>query len=182
AHLDNLLTRAESSKHWTEKILKQTEVIEEFLYEKLDKKVPTRMNNHELLGQSMIDSGNEFGPGTAYGNALIKCGETEKQIGGAEREFIQSSAINFLTPFRNFLEGDFKTILKERKLLQNKRLDLDAAKTKLKKAKMADARALVSYYCLFKYDLMSVIFLLNFFTNKLPPRQLVIRDGTRHLL
>lgn len=45
------------------------------------------------------------------GNALIKCGETEKQIGGAEREFIQSAAINFLTPFRNFLEGDFKTIL-----------------------------------------------------------------------
>lgn len=25
------------------------------------------MNNHELLGQSMIDSGSEFGPGTAYG-------------------------------------------------------------------------------------------------------------------
>lgn len=48
---------------------------------------------------------------TATGNALIKCGETEKQIGGAERELIQSSAINFLTPFRNFLEGDFKTIL-----------------------------------------------------------------------
>ncbi|XP_059380909.1 endophilin-B1-like isoform X2 [Carassius carassius] len=151
AHLETLLTRAETTKHWTEKILKQTEVllqpnpnvrIEEFLYEKLDKKVPTRMNNHELLGQSMIDSGTEFGPGTAYGNALIKCGETEQQIGGAERELIQSSAINFLTPFRNFLEGDFKTILKERKLLQNKRLDLDAAKTKLKKAKMADARAL----------------------------------------
>ncbi|XP_052452202.1 endophilin-B1 isoform X2 [Carassius gibelio] len=151
AHLETLLTRAETTKHWTEKILKQTEVllqpnpnvrIEEFLYEKLDKKVPTRMNNHELLGLSMIDSGTEFGPGTAYGNALIKCGETEQQIGGAERELIQSSAINFLTPFRNFLEGDFKTILKERKLLQNKRLDLDAAKTKLKKAKMADARAL----------------------------------------
>lgn len=45
------------------------------------------------------------------GNALIKCGETEKQIGGAERELIQSAAINFLTPFRNFLDGDFKTIL-----------------------------------------------------------------------
>ncbi|XP_027010048.1 endophilin-B1a [Tachysurus fulvidraco] len=150
AHLENLLTRAECTKHWTEKILKQTEVllqpnpnvrIEEFFYEKLDKKVPTRMNNHEMLGQAMIDSGNEFGPGTAYGNALTKCGETEKQIGGAERELIQSSAINFLTPFRNFLEGDFKTILKERKLLQIKRLDLDAAKTKLKKAKMAEARA-----------------------------------------
>ena len=41
--------------------------IEEFLYEKLEKKVPTRMNNHEVLGQSMIESGSEFGPGTAYG-------------------------------------------------------------------------------------------------------------------
>lgn len=149
-HLENLLSRAECTKHWTEKILKQTEVllqpnpnvrIEEFFYEKLDKKAPTRMNNHEMLGQIMIDSGNEFGPGTAYGNALTKCGETEKQLGGAERELIQSSAINFLTPFRNFLEGDFKTIQKERKLLQVKRLDLDAAKTKLKKAKMPDARA-----------------------------------------
>ncbi|XP_069049964.1 endophilin-B1 isoform X2 [Lepisosteus oculatus] len=149
AHLENLLTRAECTKHWTEKIMKQTEVllqpnpnvrIEEFLYEKLEKKAPTRLNNHEQLGQSMIESGNEFGPGTAYGNALIKCGETQKQIGSAEREFIQSSAINFLTPFRNFLEGDFKTI-SERKLLQNKRLDLDAAKARLKKARAAEARA-----------------------------------------
>lgn len=41
--------------------------IEDFFYEKLEKKVPTRMNNHEMLGQSMMDSGNEFGPGTAYG-------------------------------------------------------------------------------------------------------------------
>uniref|UniRef100_A0A3P8W0H8 SH3-domain GRB2-like endophilin B1a n=1 Tax=Cynoglossus semilaevis TaxID=244447 RepID=A0A3P8W0H8_CYNSE len=150
AHLENLLGRAENTKQWTEKIMKQTEVLlqpnpnvrlEEFVYEKLEKKVPTRLNNHEMLGQTMIDSGNEFGPGTAYGNALIKCGETEKQIGGAERELIQSAAINFLTPFRNFLEGDFKTILKERKLLQVKRLDLDAAKTRLKKARVGDARA-----------------------------------------
>lgn len=42
---------------------------------------------------------------------MIKCGEAEKQIGGAGRELIQGAAINFLTPFKNFLEGDFKTIL-----------------------------------------------------------------------
>ncbi|XP_071606712.1 endophilin-B1 isoform X5 [Heliangelus exortis] len=130
--------------------MKQTEVllqpnpnarIEEFVYEKLDRKAPSRMNNPELLGQYMIDAGNEFGPGTAYGNALIKCGETQKRIGTADRELIQTSAINFLTPLRNFIEGDYKTITKERKLLQNKRLDLDAAKTRLKKAKVAEARA-----------------------------------------
>nr|XP_025972259.1 endophilin-B1 isoform X1 [Dromaius novaehollandiae] len=130
--------------------MKQTEVllqpnpnarIEEFVYEKLDRKAPSRLNNPELLGQYMIDAGNEFGPGTAYGNALIKCGETQKRIGTADRELIQTSAINFLTPLRNFIEGDYKTISKERKLLQNKRLDLDAAKTRLKKAKVAEARA-----------------------------------------
>ncbi|XP_067310078.1 endophilin-B1b isoform X1 [Pseudorasbora parva] len=150
AHLETLLIRAESTKHWTEKIMKQTEVVlqpnpnvrmEGFLYEKLDKKVPTRANNHELLGECLIDSGHEFGPGTAYGSALIKCGETEKLLGSAEKEFIHSSAINFLTPFRNFIEGDFKTISKERKLLQNKRLDLDAAKNRMKKARVADARS-----------------------------------------
>ncbi|XP_060058269.1 endophilin-B1 isoform X2 [Erinaceus europaeus] len=150
AHLENLLGKAECTKTWTEKIMKQTEVllqpnpnarIEELVYEKLDRKLPSRVNNPELLGQYMIDAGTEFGPGTAYGNALIKCGETQKRIGTADRELIQTSALNFLTPLRNFIEGDYKTIAKEKKLLQNKRLDLDAAKTRLKKAKTADTRA-----------------------------------------
>lgn len=30
------------------------------------------MNNPELLGQYMIDAGNEFGPGTAYGKQKQK--------------------------------------------------------------------------------------------------------------
>ncbi|XP_031231586.1 endophilin-B1 isoform X1 [Mastomys coucha] len=150
AHLENLLSKAECTKIWTEKIMKQTEVllqpnpnarIEEFVYEKLDRKAPSRINNPELLGQYMIDAGTEFGPGTAYGNALIKCGETQKRIGTADRELIQTSALNFLTPLRNFIEGDYRTIAKERKLLQNKRLDLDAAKTRLKKAKAAETKS-----------------------------------------
>uniref|UniRef100_A0A4W3HP85 Endophilin-B1 n=1 Tax=Callorhinchus milii TaxID=7868 RepID=A0A4W3HP85_CALMI len=153
AHLENLLSKGEDTKQWTEKIMKQTEVllqpnpntrIEEYVYEKLDRKAPPRMNNHELLGQYMIDAGNDFGPGTAYGNSLIKCGETEKRIGVAERELVQTSAISFLTPLRNFLEGDYRTISKERRLLQIKRLDLDAAKARVKKAKVADARSTVS--------------------------------------
>eukprot|EP00070_Physeter_catodon_P038099 XP_028344993.1 endophilin-B1 isoform X1 [Physeter catodon] len=159
AHLENLLSKAECTKIWTEKIMKQTEVllqpnpnarIEEFVYEKLDRKAPSRINNPELLGQYMIDAGTEFGPGTAYGNALIKCGETQKRIGTADRELIQTSALNFLTPLRNFIEGDYKTIAKERKLLQNKRLDLDAAKTRLKKAKAAETRASITNLFFFK--------------------------------
>ncbi|XP_077309092.1 endophilin-B1 isoform X1 [Lithobates pipiens] len=150
AHLENLLAKAESTKVWTEKIMKQTEVllqpnpnarIEEFVYEKLERKAPSRLNNQEQLAQYLIDAGNDFGPGTAYGNALINCGETQRRIGGAHRELVQTGAINFLTPLRNFIEGDYKTISKERKLLQNKRLDLDAAKTRLKKARVTEARA-----------------------------------------
>lgn len=45
------------------------------------------------------------------GRALIKCGEVEKQLGGAEREYSQSSTISFIIPLRNFIEGDCRTIV-----------------------------------------------------------------------
>ncbi|XP_056232241.1 endophilin-B2-like isoform X1 [Seriola aureovittata] len=152
AHFENLMSRADCTKNWTEKIYRQTEVllqpnpidhtgarIEEFLYEKLDRKAPSRITNGELLGQYMQDAAKEFG--SPYGSTLIKVGECERRLGAAEREFLQTSAISFLTPLRNFLEGDWKTISKERRLLENLRLDLDACKTRLKKAKLAEAKA-----------------------------------------
>uniref|UniRef100_A0A2I3SI98 SH3 domain containing GRB2 like, endophilin B2 n=1 Tax=Pan troglodytes TaxID=9598 RepID=A0A2I3SI98_PANTR len=75
AHFENLLARADSTKNWTEKILRQTEVllqpnpsarVEEFLYEKLDRKVPSRVTNGELLAQYMADAASELGPTTPY--------------------------------------------------------------------------------------------------------------------
>ncbi|XP_026176570.1 endophilin-B2-like isoform X1 [Mastacembelus armatus] len=150
AHFEKLMSRADCTKNWTEKMYRQTEVllqpnpsarIEEFLYEKLDRKAPSRITNAELLGQYMQDAAKEFGPGTPYGSTLVKVGECERRLGAAEREFLQTSAISFLTPLRNFLEGDWRTISKERRLLENLRLDLDACKTRLKKAKVAEAKA-----------------------------------------
>ncbi|XP_048099037.1 endophilin-B2a [Alosa alosa] len=126
AHFENLLARADCTKNWTEKIFRQTEYllqpnpsarIEEFLYEKLDRKVPSRPTNAELLGQYMLEAAKDFGPGTPYGSTLIKVGECQQRLGGAEREFLQTSAISFLTPLRNFLEGDWRTISRERALL-----------------------------------------------------------------
>uniref|UniRef100_A0A8C7KEE5 Endophilin-B2 n=1 Tax=Oncorhynchus kisutch TaxID=8019 RepID=A0A8C7KEE5_ONCKI len=153
AHFENLLSRADSTKNWTEKIFRQTEVllqpnpsarIEEFLYEKLDRTVPSRPNNGELLGHYMQDAAKDFGPGTPYGSTLIKVGDCERRLGGAQREFLQTSAISFLAPLRNFLEGDWRTISKERRLLENRRLDLDSSKARLKKAKLAESKAAVS--------------------------------------
>ncbi|XP_034048067.1 endophilin-B2-like isoform X4 [Thalassophryne amazonica] len=149
-HLENLITRADGTKNWTEKILRQTEVllqpnpsarIEEYIYDKLDKKLPSRTTNAELLGQYMLDAAKEFGPGTPYGSTLITVGEYQKRLGGAEREFLQTASVTFLTPLRNFLEGDWRTISKERRLLENRRLDLDICKARLKKAKVAEAKA-----------------------------------------
>ncbi|XP_075761329.1 endophilin-B2 isoform X4 [Pelodiscus sinensis] len=150
AHFENLLARADTTKNWTEKILHQTEVllqpnpsarVEEFLYEKLDRKVPSRVTNGELLAQYMMEAANDFGPGTPYGKTLLKVGETQKRLGGAERDFMHSASVSFLTPLRNFLEGDWRTITKERRILENRRLDLDACKARLKKAKAAEAKA-----------------------------------------
>ena len=45
--------------------------MEEILYEKLDKRKRDRNNSHETLGQIMVDAGNEFGPGTSYGELII---------------------------------------------------------------------------------------------------------------
>ncbi|XP_063319556.1 endophilin-B2-like isoform X4 [Pelmatolapia mariae] len=149
-HLENLITRADCTKNWTEKILKQTEVllqpnpsarIEEFIYDKLDKKLPSRTTNAELLGQYMLDAAIEFGSDTPYGKTLITVAEYQKRLGGAEREFLHTSAVTFLSPLRNFLEGDWRTISKERRLLENRRLDLDICKARLKKAKLAEAKA-----------------------------------------
>lgn len=43
-----------------------------------------QMTNHEYLGADMIEAGNEFGPDTQYGSALIRVGQAEKRWEGAK--------------------------------------------------------------------------------------------------
>uniref|UniRef100_H2ZNC4 Uncharacterized protein n=1 Tax=Ciona savignyi TaxID=51511 RepID=H2ZNC4_CIOSA len=149
ANFENLQTRYDKTKHWTEKLKAQTEAalqpnpnnrMEDFVYLKLDRKPPDRINNTEQLGLTMIEAGNDFGPGTSYGSALAKCGETQMKLGQSEQTFIQTTLHNYLQPLSNFLEGDCKTIQKERKTLEKKRLDLDASKAKVRRAKSLEAR------------------------------------------
>ncbi|KAI2554220.1 SH3GLB2 isoform 10, partial [Pan troglodytes] len=45
--------------------------VEEFLYEKLDRKVPSRVTNGELLAQYMADAASELGPTTPYGSCCV---------------------------------------------------------------------------------------------------------------
>lgn len=103
-------------------------------------KANMRLNNLELLAQAMNGAGNEFGAGTPYGSALLKMAQAEFRIAAAERDFINGCASNTLLPIRRFIEGDMKTIQRERKVLHTKRLDLDAAKSRLRKAKSVEAQ------------------------------------------
>ncbi|KAF7657478.1 hypothetical protein LDENG_00026430 [Lucifuga dentata] len=148
--LEELFARTEVTKTRTEQIISQTEVLlqpnpgarlEDQLYERLDWSVPPRPRASEMLGDYMSQAGTEIGPSTPYGTALLRCGEAQKQLGKAERKFVQSTNIHFLTPLWSFIEGEYRVTQDERRMLLNKRLDLDIAKTRLRKAHEADQEA-----------------------------------------
>ncbi|XP_068435748.1 endophilin-B1-like [Clinocottus analis] len=145
--LEELFARADATKTWSDQIISQTEVLlqpnsgarmEDRLYEHLDWSVPPRPRAHEVLGDQMVQAGLEMGSNTPYGTALLRCGEAQKQLGEAERKFVQSTNIHFLTPLRSFTEGEYGAMQDERKMLVNKRLDLDIAKTRVRKAHEAE--------------------------------------------
>uniref|UniRef100_A0A3B4FIK8 Endophilin-B1-like n=1 Tax=Pundamilia nyererei TaxID=303518 RepID=A0A3B4FIK8_9CICH len=117
--LEELLSRADATKTWTDQIISQTEALlqpslgvrlEDRLYQHLEWSVPPRPRAVELLGDQMTQAGLEIGSNTPYGTGLIRCGEAQKQLGEAERKFVQSTNIHFLTPLRSFTEGEYKAI------------------------------------------------------------------------
>ncbi|XP_037916260.1 endophilin-B1 isoform X2 [Hermetia illucens] len=144
SHFEHLAERAECTRNWTEKIVRNAEAVmvpnpgnrmEDYIFEKIEKKKPTRLSNLEYLGLDMIEAGGEFGQDSPYGSALIKVGHTEQKLGSCERDFIGSVGICFTQPLRKFLEGEMKTITKEKGILETKRLDLDACKNRVRKAR-----------------------------------------------
>ncbi|KRG05289.1 endophilin-B1 isoform X2 [Drosophila mojavensis] len=143
-HFQNLAERADVTKSWTEKIVRDTESVlipnpqnrvEDYIFEKIEKTKPKRLSNLEHLALDMIEAGGDFGQDLPYGQALIKVGQAEQKLGQCEHDFIATSGICFTQPLRKFLEGEMKTISKERGLLETKRLDLDACKNRVKKAR-----------------------------------------------
>lgn len=139
--MEALIKKSDSTKNLTEKIIYSTEALlqpnpqerlEDFLLSKIDRRV-TKPNNLELLGQCFEESGQEIGLNHQYGNLLVKIGDAEKNLGASEKEFVNQSSECFVQPLKTFLEGQMKTIQREKKVLESKRLELDACKAKLRK-------------------------------------------------
>lgn len=82
-----------------------------------------------------FQAGGEFGQDGDYGSTLIKVGQTEQKLGQCERDFISSTGIAFIQPMRKFLDGEMRTIIREKGVLETKRLDLDACKNRVKKSR-----------------------------------------------
>ncbi|KAF4514157.1 UNVERIFIED_CONTAM: hypothetical protein B566_EDAN019268 [Ephemera danica] len=150
-----MVERSDSTKLWTEKMLRNTEAVltpnpgyrvEDFLLEKIEKKRPNRLTNLEYLGLDMMEAGNVFGSSTPYGSTLIKVGQTEQKLGVTEREYIGAINQSYIMPLRKFLEGEMKTIMKERSILEGKRIDLDSCKNKLRKARSIQGQQAVKWY------------------------------------
>lgn len=87
------------------------------------------------MGLDLIEAGGSFGSDGAYGSALIKTGQAEQRLGQCERDFIANTGICFIQPLKKFLDGEMRTITKEKGVLEAKRLDLDAAKSRVRKAR-----------------------------------------------
>lgn len=96
---------------------------------------------------SIVKAGAEFGSDGPYGSALTKVGQAEQKLGQCERDFIGSSHSCFIQPLRRFLDGEMKTISKERGILESKRLDLDACKSRVRKARSMLGQQAVIIFC-----------------------------------
>ncbi|XP_017045336.1 endophilin-B2 isoform X6 [Drosophila ficusphila] len=99
-HFQNLAERADVTKTWTEKIVRDTESVlipnpqnrvEDFIFEKIEKSKPKRLSNLEHLALDMIEAGGDFGQDLPYGQALIKVGQAEQKLGQCEHDFIATS-------------------------------------------------------------------------------------------
>lgn len=146
--------RSECTKIWTEKIVRDAESVltpnpgnrvEDYIFEKIEKKKPKRLSNFEYLGLDMIEAGGEFGQDGAYGSALIKSGQAQQKLGQGERDFIGSAGMCYIQPLKKFLDGEMKTISKEKGILESKRLDLDACKNRVRKARSMLGQQAVSF-------------------------------------
>uniref|UniRef100_A0A8C4PXP7 BAR domain-containing protein n=1 Tax=Eptatretus burgeri TaxID=7764 RepID=A0A8C4PXP7_EPTBU len=94
--------------------------------------------NFEILGQILNKAGTDVGADSSYGGSLIKCGDSEQKIGALEAIFKQEMGEKFLKPFQLFLSEEYPNIMKERRILEGKRLELDSCRATLKKSTQED--------------------------------------------
>ena len=68
-----------------------------------------------------------------------------RRLGLIEKDYIRTGNEGLIAPLQRFLDGEMKNIMRERKVLENKRLDLDACKNRVRKARSMQDQQQVSH-------------------------------------
>jgi len=97
--------------------------------------IDKRQSYSEILGSTMKQGGIEIGDNTQAGQSLVEVGTTFEKIGMLEREYLSDVYTKFFKPFSNHLQVEWGTIATEKRRLDLARLDLDAAKSKVRGAR-----------------------------------------------
>ncbi|KAL3088477.1 hypothetical protein niasHS_009928 [Heterodera schachtii] len=94
-----------------------------------------RQNTLDGLGEAMKEAASKaVGAESTFGAILLKVSQTESKMAAGERQLIQSVTAQTLASLRHLLENELRTVQKERSVLNKKRLDLDATKSRWKRA------------------------------------------------
>lgn len=101
--------------------------------------IDKRQSYSEILGGTMKQGGKEIGDASQCGHSLVEVGTTFEKIGMLEREYLSDVYNKFFKPFSNHLQVEWGTIGTEKRRLDLARLDLDAAKSKVRGARTPEA-------------------------------------------
>jgi len=101
--------------------------------------IDKRQTYSELMGHIMKTSGQQIGDSIKCGPSFVEVGETFQKLGMLEREYIRDVYNNFFKPFSNHLQVEYSNITAEKRRLDLARLDLDAAKSKVRGARTPEA-------------------------------------------
>lgn len=141
----DLCNRVDKHTFWASMLTSKVELVlqpnpayrfEDFVVEKLGNEREIRHTYTEQLGICMLNAGSDMSS-SDYGQCLLIMGDYENRIGESEHKMMKAAYIKFVKPF---LEAAAKegAINNERRTLTALRLDLDAAKNRVRAAKTAE--------------------------------------------
>ncbi|XP_031416099.1 SH3-domain GRB2-like 1a isoform X2 [Clupea harengus] len=81
-----------------------------------------------LLGECMMKYGNEMGPSTNFGGALLEVGESMRRLAEVKDSLDIDVKQNFIDPFQTLVDKDLKDIQHYLKKMESRRLDYDYKK------------------------------------------------------
>ncbi|KJE93228.1 endophilin-B1 [Capsaspora owczarzaki ATCC 30864] len=147
----HLSERADKTKLATDRLIKAVEVyLEPSTGARIQNVVKSKLNHPrtpketvlEKLGSTMVEAGESLGSDEQYGGALIRAGIVQQHIGEAWAELAAATTSKFLDPKTRFINVDIRELTRLRNQLSKVRLDLDVAKTKVRKAQNGPAEKL----------------------------------------